>query len=123
MFLTGGRRYTLRLDGFVSVNAPLAGGEFISKPFTFTGKQLEINYATSAAGQLRVELQDAEGKPVRGFGLEDCEPIWGDHVSRIVKWKTGDDVSVHIGKSVRLRFEMSDSDLFAVRFLEQKDAR
>ena len=123
MFLTGGRRYTLRLDGFVSVNALLAGGEFITKPFTFTGRQLEINYATSAAGQMRVELQDAAGKPIPGLTLDDCEPIWGDHVSRIVKWKSGDDVSAHIGKHVRLRFEMSDADLFAMRFREKEDAR
>jgi len=115
MFLTGGRRYTLRLDGFVSVNAPLAGGEFTTKSFTFTGRQLEINYATSAAGQMRVELQDAAGKPIPGFTLDDCEPIWGDHVSRIVKWKTGDDVSAHAGKPVRLRFEMSDADFFSMR--------
>jgi hypothetical protein len=123
MFLTGGRRYKLRLDGFVSVNAPLAGGEFTTKPFTFTGKQLEINYATSAAGQMRVELQDAAGKPILGFTLEDCEPIWGDHVSRIVKWKAGDDVSTYIGKPVRLRFEMSDADLFSIRILEKDKAQ
>jgi len=119
MFLTGGRRYTLRLDGFVSVNAPLAGGEFITKPFTFTGKQLEINYATSAAGQMRVELQDATGNPIPGLALDDCEPIYGDHIARIVKWKGGDDVSALPGKAVRLRFEMSDADLFAIRFTEE----
>lgn len=118
MFLTGGRRYTLRLDGFVSVNAPLAGGELVTKPLTFTGKQLEINYATSAAGQIRVELQDAAGQPLPGFTLEDCEPIWGDHVSRIVKWKTGDNVSAIAGKAVRLRVELSDADLYSVRFFE-----
>ena len=123
MFLTGGRRYTLRLDGFVSVNAPLAGGEFITKPFTFTGRQLEINYATSAAGQMRVEVQDADGKPIHGLALEDCEPIWGDHLSRIVKWKSGDDVSAHIGTPVRLRFEMSDADLFAMRFVGKEEVR
>lgn len=101
----------------------LAGGEFTTKPFTFTGKQLEINYATSAAGQMRVELQDAAGKPILGFTLEDCEPIWGDHVSRIVKWKAGDDVSTYIGKPVRLRFEMSDADLFSIRILEKDKAQ
>jgi hypothetical protein len=118
MFLTGGRRYTMRLDGFVSVNAPLAGGAFITKPLTFSGRQLEINYATSAAGEMRVELQDSEGKPLPGFTLADCEPIWGDHIARIVKWKGGDDVSVHAGKPVRLHFEMSDADLFAIRFAD-----
>ena len=115
-FLTGGRRYTLRLDGFVSVNAPLAAGEFITKPLTFAGKQLEINYATSAAGQIRVELQDEDGKAIPGFTLDDSEPVWGDHVSRILKWKTGDDVSAYVGKPIRLRFEMSDADLFSIRF-------
>lgn len=116
MFLTGGRRYRLRLDGFASVNAPLAGGEFITKPFTFTGAQLDINYATSAAGQVRVELQDSDGKPLPGLTLDDCEPIWGDHVSRSVKWKAGADLSAHAGRAVRLRFEMSDADLFSLCF-------
>lgn len=116
MFLTGGRRYTLRLDGFVSVNAPLAGGEFITKPFTFYGTTLDINYSTSAAGQIRVEVQDAEGKALPGFALDDCQPIYGDHISRIVKWKAGEDVGAHAGKPVRLRFEMSDADLFSIRF-------
>lgn len=60
MFLTGGRRYPLRLDDFVSVNAPLSGGEFITKSFTFTGTKLELNYSTSAAGQMRAELLNAE---------------------------------------------------------------
>lgn len=116
MFLSGSRRYTLRLDGFASVNAPLAGGELVTKPLTFTGGKLEINYATSAAGQVRVELQDAQGRPLPGFSLEECEPIWGDHIARVVKWKGGEDVSPHAGKPVRLRFELSDADLFSLRF-------
>jgi hypothetical protein len=116
LFLTGGRRYTLRLDGFVSVNAPLAGGEFITKPFTFTGNALEINYSTSAAGQMRVEIQDAEGRPLPGFTLDECDPIWGDHIARVVKWKSGGDVGTLASRPVRLRFEMSDADLFSIKF-------
>lgn len=116
MFLTGGRRYTLRLDGFVSVNASLSGGEFFTKPFTFTGSKLEINYSTSAAGQMRIELQDVEGNALPGLSLDDCETIYGDHVSRIVKWKSGADLGTHAGRSVRLRFEMSDADLFSLQF-------
>ena len=121
MFVTGGRRYSLRLDGFVSVNAPLSGGELTTRPLTFSGNHLEINYATSAAGQLRVELQDTDGKPVPGFALDDCEPIWGDHISRTVKWKSSDDVGAHAGKTIRIRFEMSDADLFAIHFAENSE--
>jgi hypothetical protein len=59
--------------------------------------------------------------------LEDCEPIWGDHIARIVTWKSGDDVSAHAGQddvsahagqAVRLRVEMGDADLFSIRFAE-----
>jgi hypothetical protein len=31
------RRYTLRLDGFVSAHAPMAGGELVTKPLLFRG--------------------------------------------------------------------------------------
>ena len=51
------RRYTIRLDGFVSLNAPLSGGELLTKPLLFSGKKLSINYSTSALGTVRVELQ------------------------------------------------------------------
>ncbi|MFT5469991.1 MAG: hypothetical protein ACI8UO_005115 [Verrucomicrobiales bacterium] len=115
-FLTGGRRYTMRIDGFASVNAPLAGGELITQPLNFTGKALEINYSTSAAGQVLVELQDADGKPLPGFTLEDCDPIYGDHITRVVKWKDNADVSSLAEQPVRLRFQMSDADLFSVKF-------
>lgn len=59
------RWFSLRIDGFVSVNAPYKGGEFTTRPLTFAGRELEINYAASAAGSLRVEMQDAGGKPLR----------------------------------------------------------
>ena len=117
IFLTGGRRYALRLDGFVSVHAPLAGGDFVTKPFTFTGSRLEINYSTSAAGQMRVEIQNADGTALPGFTLEDCEPIWGDHIARTVGWKGAPDLAAFAGKPVRIRFEMSDADLFSIRFV------
>lgn len=116
LFLTGGRRCAMRIDGFVSVNAPLAGGELITKPLKFTGQALEINYSTSAAGQVLLELRDANGEPISGFTLEDCEPIYGDHINRVVKWKNGTDVTVLNGKAVQLRFQMSDADIFSVKF-------
>ena len=110
------RRYTLRLDGFVSVNAPMGGGEIVSKPLTFKGAKLVMNFATSAAGDIRVEIQDASGKPLPGFTLDDCPPIFGDSIERPVTWKNGGDVGSLAGKPVRLRFALKDADLFAVQF-------
>ena len=109
-------RYSLRLDGFVSVNARYEGGEMVTKPFIFSGKELEINCETSAAGGIRIEIQNAEGEPVQGFELSDCGEIAGDQISRIVEWKDRCDVSGLAGKPVRLRFVVRDADLYSIRF-------
>ena len=46
------RRYTLRIDGFVSAHAPLAGGELVTRPLVFRGRRMVVNYSTSAAGSV-----------------------------------------------------------------------
>ena len=76
------RRYTLRLDGFVSVNAGWKGGELVTRPLRFKGNRLGINFATSAAGSIRVEIQDANGKPLTGYKLADCAEVFGDEIGR-----------------------------------------
>jgi hypothetical protein len=110
------RRYALRLDGFAAVAAPYAGGEMRTKPLTFTGRELVLNFATSAAGGIRVEVQDAAGKPIPGFGLEDAVETIGNEIDRAVRWKAGSDVSALAGRPVRLRFAMHDARLFALQF-------
>jgi len=110
------RRFTLRLDGFASVQAPLKGGELLTKPLVFAGNRLTINYSTSAAGSLRVELRDAAGKPIPGHSLRECPEIRGDEVERVVGWKGGEDVARVAGTPVRLRFILKDADLYSFRF-------
>jgi hypothetical protein len=111
-------RYTLRLDGFASVHAPYSGGEVLTRPLTFRGKDLELNYSTSAAGFVRVEVQDASGKPIPEYSLAQSVDVIGDHLARTVAWKSGSDLSQLAGKPVRLRFVMKDADLFSIRFRE-----
>ncbi|MFM8984565.1 MAG: exo-alpha-sialidase [Planctomycetia bacterium] len=109
-------RLLLRTDGFASVSAPWAGGEMLTKPLTFTGSALEINYRTSAAGSVKVEIQAADGTPLPGFTAADCGEIVGDEIERVVTWKAGGDVAALAGKPVRLKVLLADADLFAIRF-------
>ena len=109
-------RYTIRIDGFVSVEAPMAGGEIFTKPLIFTGKEMLINFATSAAGSVLTEIQDDTGRALEGFTLADSVEIYGDSIEREVLWKAGSDVSALAGKAVRLRFVLKDADLFSFRF-------
>ena len=110
------RRYTMRTDGFVSVNSGFRGGEFTTRPLTFTGRELELNYSTSAVGSIKVEIQDAEGQALPGFGLDDFPEKFGDEIDGKVSWNGGGDVSALAGKPVRLRFVLKDADIYAFKF-------
>ena len=110
------RRLTLRQDGFVSVTAPLRGGEVLTKPLRFEGDHLTLNVATSAAGSVCVEIQHPDGSAIDGFALEDCDEVIGDELDRTVSWRGNPDVSALAGKPVRLRFELNDSNIYAFAF-------
>jgi len=110
------RRHTLRVDGFVSVNAPLSGGEMLTRPLVFSGSELVMNYSTSAAGSVQLELQDAQGVPLPGFALDDSEMMYGDSLEQPMLWKNSPDLGQWAGTPVRLRFVLKDADLFSLRF-------
>ena len=110
------RRFTIRKDGFVSMHAAFAGGQFTTKPITFQGNRLSLNFSTSAAGTIRVEIRQADGKPIDGFALSDSSEVFGDDLQRTVTWKHGSDMSRLAGKPVRLRFTLSDADLYSFQF-------
>jgi len=110
------QRFSLRLDGLASINAPYSGGEMVTVPLIFSGDRLELNYATSAAGQVQVEVQDSQGKPFPGFTLEGSKILIGDRIAGEARWKSGADVGALQGKTVRLRFVMRDADLYSLRF-------
>lgn len=111
------RRATLRTDGFVSVEGPYDGwGEFTTPPLVFSGKQLEMNYRTSGGGTILVELQQQDGRPIPGFLLDDCPPIFGDKIDAAVHWKERTEVGSLADRPVRLRIRLRDAELFAFRF-------
>ena len=110
------RRYTLRIDGFVSVYAPLSGGELTTKKLIFKGSELLLNLSSSAAGDITVEILDENGKPLDGYAKDDCNPVFGDSPEKKVYWKKGSDLPELKGRPVQLRFFIRDADLYSFRF-------
>lgn len=110
------RRFTFRTDGFVSLHAGADVGEMISKPLRFSGKELIVNYTTSAGGSVRVELQGESGRPLPGFALADCRELAGEAIEQRVSWAKGSDVAALAGQTIRLRFVMQHADLYALQF-------
>ena len=113
----------LRTDGFVSLNAGYRRGKVVTKPLTFKGSNLVLNFATSAAGSIHIEIQDEAGRPLPGFALEESPLVWGDDIEYTVRWQrshagaNSDEPLKRIaGKPVRLRLVMKDADLFSLRF-------
>jgi len=97
------RRGTLRMDGFVSVHANYAGGEFTTKPLTFAGSELVMNYSTSAVGSVRVEIQDQEGNPIPGFTLA------GSRTRRVTRFLASRSLTVRRSTAMQSRKSSSGS--------------
>lgn len=110
------RRYSMRLDGFSSIKANYIGGEMITNPFTFTGDNLYINFATSAAGEIKVEILDDQDNVVDGFSKDDCQILIGNEIKKNVKWRSDQTVKELQGKVIKLRFFLKDADLYALKF-------
>ncbi len=112
------RLYYLPVDGFASINAPFEQGEMVTKPLVFSGKELMLNFETSAGGFMRVEIQDAAGQVISGYSAEDMkEDLRQNSRGCIVVWKGGSDVSKLAGQPIRLRFVMREADIYALRFV------
>jgi hypothetical protein len=88
----------------------------VTKPLVFAGRELSLNFSTSAAGGVKIEIQDADGKPLPGYALADCQEQIGNELDRKVTWKSGNDVGSLAGRPVRLRFSLKDADVYSFQF-------
>lgn len=102
------RRLTVRKQGFASMHADAKGGEFTTPPLKITGSKLLLNYATSAAGSLQIEVIDASGKV-----LATMEELYGDDFAAPVL-----DLSKLKGQAAQFRVKLKDADLYALRFAD-----
>ncbi|MCC6443773.1 MAG: hypothetical protein IT210_10010 [Armatimonadetes bacterium] len=108
------RRLSVRPHGFVSLHANYSGGSVLTRPFTFAGSRLHLNYSASAAGSVRIALCGVSGAPLDGCDITDTPPLYGDALDEPIPW----DLSAFRGRPVRLRFELKDADIFALQFKE-----
>ena len=109
-------RAVLRLDGYMSADAPAEGGSFTTKPITFTGNHLELNVRTSPTGQVLVGLLGEDGRPIRGFNVGACDGFTGDSLATTISWRGKSDLSALAGRRVRMQVRMKDAKLYAFQF-------
>lgn len=114
--LGGIGRAIMRLDGFLSADAPYEGGELVTPLIRFKGSKLELNVDTGGGGSVLVELLDSNLEPIEGFSREEATPVNGNSVRMPVSWGEVRDVSALAGTPVRIRFIMRDCKLYAFQF-------
>ena len=103
---------TLRLDGWVSVEADEEEGTLTTKLLVFEGKELVIN-AEVPEGELTVEILDQSGSPISGFTDGDCDVFTGDSVRHRVTWRGNSDVAHLAGTPLRLRCHLKSAKLYS----------
>lgn len=108
------RRVTVSRNRFAGVHADGVGGSFVTHPLVVTGRDLHINYSTSAAGSVSVEVLNSEGEVLHGFSSAECGVLYGDEMDATVRWgeRSLGDAAV---SPLRVRFSMVDADLYALR--------
>ncbi len=104
---------TLRVDGFVSVEAGPQGGTMTTKTFLFLGDTLTIN-ANAQGGSLAIEALDAKGQPIKGFGLAESIPLTSDAISHKLAWKGHRDLHQLQGRPIQLRFHLKNAKLYSI---------
>jgi len=110
------RRLAVPPHRFASLHADVPGGEVLTPPLTFEGGELYLNFATSSGGSVQAEILGADGRPLPGYRLEDSPTLYGDALSRAVRWAGDRPAGPLSGQAVRLRLVLRDADVYALQF-------
>lgn len=100
--------YRIRQDGFISRHATYAEQRVVTKPLVFNGREMLVNFSTSARGHMYVTIRDKSGRALKSVEL------FGDKVDRPVDFSG--DLSSFSGIPVVVEFALSDADLYSFKF-------
>jgi len=108
---------TLRLDGFVYLQAEDEPGMVLTKPFKLEGRELELNL-DAHRGRAIVEVLDRDGKPIPGFTKDQAKVIEAiDGLRLRPRWAPARGLSALKGRVIRLRFHLTGAKLYAFQIL------
>ncbi len=106
-------RFTLRMDGFISLHGGLGGGEWVSRPMIWPegGVTMEFNVATSAGGRFEVEMLDAAGRALPGCSFADGGLFFGDEPAWRPAWRERPAPETEF----RLRCRLAEADWYSFK--------
>jgi len=115
-------RASLRVDGYVALE--VRGQGWLETPLLgYVGDTLRLNLACNSGGHCVVELQDADGRVLPGYGAQDCDPVTGDDLNHIVTWGGRRFIRETPKGRLRIRFELNRVNLYAFGFTSSDDEK
>ncbi len=90
-----------------------------TKPLSLQPGELRLN-ADASHGRIAVELCDFTGRPIEGFGRDDCALVTGDSLDHVIRWRDRSlTEATHrqsvLQRSIRIRCYLHGASLFAMQ--------
>jgi hypothetical protein len=92
----------MKPDRFVGVTSP-AERHILTRAFWTETPEFYINADMTSGGQLWAEVQDLEGRPIKGSELEHAIPAVDDSIHHRLAWRGSPDPSALADRLVGLR--------------------
>jgi hypothetical protein len=87
-------------------------GEFFTFPLSPAGRELRLNVRTRRGGEVRVGLVGVTGRTV-----DECDPIVGDSLARVVHWKEQSDIGTNVGERITLHVKLRAAEVFGFEWI------
>ena len=104
----------LKPDRFVALRAGETRAELGTIAFKPPSVDVFVNARTADGGEIRVELQDEEARPLAGFTAADCRPINGDSTAHRVEWRGVGQAKAPVGQPTRIRLTARRASVYSV---------
>lgn len=102
----------LRRDGFASMDAGKKERTLTTRPVRFNGNYLFVN-SDSRKGWLQVEVLDVNDRVLARYTKNNCVAVKTDETLQRVTWKGASDLAPLAGQTVKFRFYLRQSRLYA----------
>ncbi len=105
-----------RMDGFVSLDAKLEEGTFVTPLIKFKGNKLLLNVNVSAMGYINVSILDKNDREIKNFSLKNSDKIVDNNTEFVATWRGNSDLSSLSNKKIKLKFHMKSSKIYSFQF-------
>ena len=113
-------RVTFKRDRIIGIEAGAEQGQFVTRPLTFSGSQLQVNLeALGPEAELTAQLVSVDsGEPVARVRLRrTCRPLRTDALDGVIGWGGRDRLPAELaGRPVQLHVRLRSARLYAFQF-------